>query len=154
MVGEGPSAFEHDVSRIECFVKESGDAALESHGCAEVTRAIPDEPAVVAIDGEASAYADVDSEQGRQAQSNSSDSITDEVVFLTARGRSEAEVAKNQRRQCRWCWRADGAGLAHPRKKRCVDVARVRRAKRVQVVLRCERLDGAEARLLETAREH
>src|SRR5689334_2588909 len=68
MLSEGPSAFEHDVSRIECFVKESGDAALESHGCAEVTRAIPDEPAVVAIDGEASAYADVDSEQGRQDQ--------------------------------------------------------------------------------------
>ena len=70
MLGERSTAFEHDVARIERFVQEGGDGALESHGCAEVARAIPDEPAVVAVDGEAGAYADVDSEQRGQAQIN------------------------------------------------------------------------------------
>src|SRR6478736_1481615 len=50
--------------------------------------------------------------------------------------------------------RADGVRLAHPRDKRGVDVARVGEAKRMEVVLRRERLDRAEPRVLETAREN
>ena len=62
MLGQRAAAFEDDVGRIERLVEQRGDGALEPRRCAEVARTIPDEATVVAVDGEASAYADVDSE--------------------------------------------------------------------------------------------
>ena len=69
MLGQRAAAFEDDVGGIKGFVEQRGDGALESCGCAEVARAIPDEATVVAVGGEASAYADVDGEERWQAQS-------------------------------------------------------------------------------------
>ena len=63
MLGQRAAAFEDDVGRIECLVEQGGDGALEPGSCAEVARTIPDEATVVAEDGEASAYADVDGEK-------------------------------------------------------------------------------------------
>jgi hypothetical protein len=67
MLGERAATFEDDVDWIERFVEQGGDGALESCGCAEVAGAIPDETAVVAVDGKAGAYADVDGEEGGQS---------------------------------------------------------------------------------------
>ena len=64
MLGERAAAFEDDVGRIERLVEQGGDRRLESRGCAEVAGAVPDKATVVAVDGEAGAYADVDSEEG------------------------------------------------------------------------------------------
>ena len=66
MLGERTSALEHDVRWVERLVEERRDGAFEARGRAEIARAVPDEPPVIAVGRKPGAHADVDSEKGRQ----------------------------------------------------------------------------------------
>jgi len=94
MLGQRAAALEDDVDRIECLVEQGGDGALEPRSCAEVARTIPDEATVVAVDGEAGAYADVDSEKRGQVQTTR---LTKSRVVVFYRG--DAEVAEKIHRK-------------------------------------------------------
>lgn len=59
---EWATAFEHDVGRVERLVKQRRDCTLESRSCAEVARAVPDQPTIVAINREPRANTDIDGE--------------------------------------------------------------------------------------------
>ena len=97
MLGQRAAALEDDVSRIEGFVEQGGDGALESRGCTEVPGAVPDEPTVVAVDGKAGAYADIDSEEGGQPQLTTPDSIKRAGRFVFT-----AEVTENGHQERSW----------------------------------------------------